>query len=275
MRWAALGLAVLTAAALVVIVGHGGDAPAASAADPAVAPVPPAGRLYTQLGPPGWSQQAGWVLPITAGTVPVTDPATGVTVAITPADRSTPDTAAQRVGPRDRWLSVLEPDGRTRYAAPLEGAPRFGPVITRIDGTTVALLADTDRIRYRPLTGGPDTTVDLPAGGKLTATPAGRCCSPCPATGSGTCTTVRCTPCRCCPAPARPPPWTTARAGHPTGHRGLVDAPRRHPAHRGHPDRPARRRRRANGAGGHRHPGAADLDTPRPRPPPPAAATGR
>ena len=38
---------------------------------------------------------------------------------------------------------MLEPDGRTRYAAPLDGAPRFGPVITRIDGATVALIADT------------------------------------------------------------------------------------------------------------------------------------
>ena len=136
MRWAGLGLAVLTAAALVVIVVHGDTAPAAAAAGPAAAPVPPAGRLYTQLGPPGWSQQAGWVLPITAGTVPVTDPVTGVTVAITPQDRSTQDTAGQRVGPRDRWLSVLEPDGRTRFAAPLDAAPRFGPVITRVDGAT-------------------------------------------------------------------------------------------------------------------------------------------
>jgi len=38
-----------------------------------------------ELAPPGWSQQAAWVLPVTDKTVPATDPATGVTVAVTEA----------------------------------------------------------------------------------------------------------------------------------------------------------------------------------------------
>ena len=121
-------LGVLTAAALVVIVVHDGDAPAAAAADPVAAPAPPAGRLYTQLGPPGWSQQAAWVLPIADGTVPVTDPATGVTAAITAAGpqhhRRPPGSGS---GPKDRWLSVLEPDGRTRCAAPVDGCAAVRP----------------------------------------------------------------------------------------------------------------------------------------------------
>lgn len=166
-RWVGLVLGVLTVAALVVIVVHDATPAAEAAAGPVGAPAPPPGRLYTQLGPPGWSQQAQWVLPITDGTVPATDPGTGVTAVITGQDRSTPETAGQRVGPRDRWLSVLEPDGRTRYAAEVDGAPRFGPVITRIDGTAVAVIATTRTIRYWPLTGGPGTDVDLPSGARL------------------------------------------------------------------------------------------------------------
>ena len=170
--------------------------------------MPPAGRLYTQLAPPGWSQQAAWVLPIADGTIPATDPATGVTAAVTPEDRSTTQTAAQRVGRKDRWLSVLEPDGRTRWATTLDGPPKFGPVITQVDGTPVALIGTGKQIRYWPLTGGPGTDLDLPSGARLTATVGGRCCSPCPATRSATCTAVPSTPCRSCPAPARRSPWT-------------------------------------------------------------------
>ena len=81
-RWAGLAMGVLTAAALIVLVVHD-RTPAAAAADTGPGPVPPAGRLYTQLAPPGWSQQAGWELPIADGTIPATDPATGVTVAVT------------------------------------------------------------------------------------------------------------------------------------------------------------------------------------------------
>jgi len=168
-RWAGLALAVLTGAALVVIVAHD-KAPAAAAAVEPAAPPAPAGRLYTELAPAGWSQEAGWVLPVVGGTIPATDPATGVSVAVTAADRSTPDTAAQRVGPKDRWLSVLEPDGRTRFAAALDDAPRFGPVITRVDGATVALIGTADQLRYWPVTGGPGTDIDLPSGAHLDAT---------------------------------------------------------------------------------------------------------
>ena len=88
-RWAGLLLGVLTVAALVVLVVHDRSSSAEAAAGPVTAPVPPAGRLYTQLGPPGWSQQAVWVLPVADGTVPATDPVTGVTAAITGQDRST------------------------------------------------------------------------------------------------------------------------------------------------------------------------------------------
>ena len=45
-------------------------------------------------------------------------------------------------------------------------------MITRVDGTTVALIATTRTIRYWPLTGGPGTDVDLPTGARL-STPAG------------------------------------------------------------------------------------------------------
>ena len=171
-RWAGLALAVLTAAALVVIVVHGRTAVAADT-EPVPAPVPPSGELSTELPPPGWSTRAGWVLPIAPSAVPVTDPASGVTAVITAEDRSTGQAAAQTVDPRDRWLSVLEPDGRTRYAVPLDDPPRFGPVITKVDGTTVALLATADQVRYWPLTGGPGTDIDLPTGAHPTATAGG------------------------------------------------------------------------------------------------------
>ena len=171
-RWAGLALAVLTVAALVVIVVHG-KSTAAAGTEPAPAPVPPAGALTTELPPAGLVTQAGWVLPIAPGTVPVTDPASGVTAVITAQDRSTAQTAAQRVDPRDRWLSVLEPDGRTRYAVPLDDPPRFGPVITTVDGTLVVLVGTADQVRYWPLTGGPGTDVDLPTGAHPTATTVG------------------------------------------------------------------------------------------------------
>ena len=166
-RWAGLALGMLTAVALIVLVVH--DRTPSAAADPGPGPVPPPGRLYTQLAPPGWSQQAGWVLPIADGTIPATDPATGVTAAVTPEDRSSTQTAGQPAGAKDGWLSVLEPDGRTRWAAPLDGTPTFGPVITRVDGTTVALIGTGKQIRYWPLTGSPRTDVDLPSGARLTA----------------------------------------------------------------------------------------------------------
>jgi hypothetical protein len=161
-RWAGLALGVLTALSLVVIVTHGRP-------DTAQAPAPPAGQLYTELPPPGWSQHAAWVVPIADDTVPATDPATGVTAAVTPQDRSTSDTAAQRVGPKDRWLSVLEPDGRTRFAVALDRTPTFGPVITRVDGAAVALIATARQIQYWQLDSGAGTTVDLPTGAKLSA----------------------------------------------------------------------------------------------------------
>ena len=165
-RWAALGVGVLTAMSIVVLVTHGRGATAQATA-PVTPPAPPVGQLYTEPAPPGWSQHAAWVLPILGA--PATDPATGITAAVTPDDRSTSDTAAQRVGPRDEWLSILDPDGRTRYAFTLNGAPRFGPVITHIDGATVALVTTTAAVRYWRLAGGAETDVDLPTGAQLGA----------------------------------------------------------------------------------------------------------
>ena len=169
-RWGALALGVLTAFALVVLITHGkaSRAVAAPAVDVAVqAPIPPSGQLYTELAPPGWSQTAAWVLPISDKTTVATDPTTGVTVAVTPDNRSTPDSAAQRHGPRDQWLSILGPDGTTRWAASLGHPPSFGPVITRVDGATVALVVDGDQIRYWPIDTGVETDVGLPQGAKL------------------------------------------------------------------------------------------------------------
>ena len=112
------------------------------------------------------------MLPVADGTTPVTDPVTGVTAAVTPVDRSTAESAGQRVGPKDRWLSVLGPDGRTRFAAPVDGAPRFGPVLTRVDGTAVALIATPATIRYWRLDDATETELDLPSGARLSV-PAG------------------------------------------------------------------------------------------------------
>ena len=172
-RWAGLALAVLTVAALVVIVVHG-KSTAAADPGPVPAPVPPARCVDHRAAAAGLvTAAAGWVLPIAPGTVPVTDPASGVTAVITAQDRSTAQSAAQRVDPRDRWLSVLEADGRTRYAVPLDDPPRFGPVITTVDGTLVVLVGTADQVRYWPLTGGPGTDVDLPTGAHPTATTVG------------------------------------------------------------------------------------------------------
>ncbi len=168
-RWGLLGLGVATAFSLLVIVTHGKAAPAAEAAVTPAAPIPPSGQLYTELAPPGWSQTAAWVLPISDKTAVATDPATGTTVAVTPDNRSTSETAAQRHGPRDQWLSILGPDGATKWAYSLGRAPSFGPVITRVDGATVALVVDGDQIRYWPIDTGVETDVGLPTGAQLSA----------------------------------------------------------------------------------------------------------
>ncbi|HZM66762.1 MAG TPA: hypothetical protein VFC16_10740, partial [Nakamurella sp.] len=168
-RWGFLGLGVVTAFSLVVIVTHGKAAPAAEAAVTLAAPIPASGQLYTELAPPGWSQQAAWVLPISDKTAVATDPASGITAAVTPDDRATADSAAQRHGSKDQWLSILGPDGATRWAFSLNHAPTSGPVITRVDGATVALVVDGDQIRYWPIDTGVETDVGLPTGAQLSA----------------------------------------------------------------------------------------------------------
>ena len=172
-RWAALGLAVLTAAALVVIVGHGGDAPAASAADPAAAPVPPAGAAVHPARPAGL---------VPAGRVGAAD-----------HRRHRPGHRPRHRGHRGHHPAGPEHPGHRRPAGRPPGPVAVGAGTRRPDPVRrtpglrapvrpgdhpdrrghVALIADTGRIRYWPLTGGPDTAVDLPTGGKLTATPGG------------------------------------------------------------------------------------------------------
>ena len=177
-RWGAPALAVLVLASCAVLIVKAGadDEPVGP---PPVAAVPPAGQLYTELAPPGWTQQAAWTLPLAEDATAPVATADGTIVAVTDTDRSD---AAQADGeapptggaaaPRardERYLSVLEPDGRTRWATALAAAPRLGPIVARVDGVDVALIAGTRDLTYWPLTGGPETVVSLPTGAKVTA----------------------------------------------------------------------------------------------------------
>ena len=58
---------------------------------------------------------------------------------------------------------MLNPDGSTRYTAPLATRPVYGPVITTVDGAKVVLLqTNSQTVSYWPLDGGDPTTVELP-----------------------------------------------------------------------------------------------------------------
>lgn len=132
-------------------------------------PVPAAGILYTVTAPPGWSQTATWTVALADQSIPYTDPDTGVTAALTPDDRTTAqtahDTAADIAAHKPNYLSVLSPDGSTRFTQPLTTTPAYGPVITTVDGAKVALLQESPTtITYWPITGGAATTVNLPDG---------------------------------------------------------------------------------------------------------------
>ncbi|WP_420119410.1 hypothetical protein, partial [Micromonospora sp.] len=162
-RWGAIGLGGLTLASAVVLIFHGGRHSSDEPAAPAVAPVPPAGQLYTETGPPGWTQQAAWTVQLAKDAPAPITTADGATIAVTAADGS----ANPQTGDT-RYLSVLETDGRTRWATPLTSAPRVGPLLARVDGADVALIAGTRDLTYWPLTGGDPTVVSLPSGATVT-----------------------------------------------------------------------------------------------------------
>lgn len=164
-RWGAPALGILVAASLLVLVLHGrGDTAEAGGPQP-VAPIPPGGQLYTEHAPPGWSQNADWVIDLAKHAPAPVAAADGTVVAITTEDHS----AAPATGD-DRYLSALAPDGRTRWAVPLDTVPRVGPLVVDVDGAPVVAVADTRDLTYWPLTGGPATVVPLPAGAKVTPT---------------------------------------------------------------------------------------------------------
>lgn len=163
-KWGTPVFGVLVVASVGVLIFHGkGDATDQTA--PPSAAVPPAGQLYTELPPPGWSAQAAWVVDLAEDAPAPVVAADGTVVAVTAQDHS----AIPATGD-DRYLSVLEADGRTRWAVPLDTAPRLGPVILTVDGAQVVMVAGTRDLTYWPLTGGPETVVDLPTGAKVTPT---------------------------------------------------------------------------------------------------------
>jgi len=140
-------------------------------------PVPAPGALYTVTAPPGWSQTATWTVALADQTTPYTDVDTGVTAALTPDDRTTAQTAHDTepniAAHKANYLSVLSPDGSTRFTEPLTTTPVYGPVITTIDGAKVVLLQESSTtLTYWPITGGPATNVTLPDGvsGQLNTT---------------------------------------------------------------------------------------------------------
>ena len=162
-RWGAPIMGVLVASSVALLLLHDkgntadADAPAASA------PIPPAGQLYTELAPPGWSQNAAWVVDLAADAPAPVVAGEGTVVAVTSHDNS-----ATPADGDDRYLSVLEPTGQTRWAVPLDTPPRVGPLILTVDGVDVVVIAESRDIIYWPLTGGDETVVPLPSGAKIT-----------------------------------------------------------------------------------------------------------
>lgn len=161
-RWVILGAVAALLLAVLVLVLHRKPVPVEETT-PAPPPIPPAGEVYTETPPPGWSTHAAWVVPI-AAPAPVTDPVTGFTAAITPTDQSAPGLGPFNDG--DLYLSVLAPDGHTAWAAPLDRKPVFGPKLATIDGVETVVIVEARTATCWPLTGGTATVVDLPAGAR-------------------------------------------------------------------------------------------------------------
>jgi hypothetical protein len=164
-RWGAPAMGVLVVASVAVMMANARGSSADAVAPAPTAPVPPAGQLYTELAPPGWSQNAAWVVDLAADAPAPVVNGDGTVVAVTARDNS----ATPQDGD-ERYLSVLEPNGQTRWAVPLDTPPRVGPVLLTIDGADVVAIAGTRDLTYWPLTGGTETVVPLPAGAKVTST---------------------------------------------------------------------------------------------------------
>lgn len=177
-KWSALVFVLLVVASAVALIVRGASGPDDEPAAAVVAhPAPPAGQLYTETAPPTWNPQATWVLPIADNTTPVVDPATGTIAVLTPNDRTTTETetaTSDLVEAREPgWLSILEPDGTTRWTYPLDRRPRYGPVIVDIDSVPSVVIGTTaGTVTTWPLTGGQPATIDLPDGvtGQLNTT---------------------------------------------------------------------------------------------------------
>lgn len=163
-KWGTPVFGVLVAASIGVLIFHRPGTADADTAPPTAA-TPPAGQLYTELPPPRWSANAAWVVDLAEDAPSPVVGEDGTVVAVTAQDHS-----ATPASDDDRYLSVLEADGRTRWAVPLDTAPRLGPVILTVDGTQVVMVAGTRDLTYWPLTGGPENVVDLPTGAKVTPT---------------------------------------------------------------------------------------------------------
>lgn len=171
LKWVLIGLGGSIAALVVILVVKGlqGEetAPPVAQQNTVERPAPPAARIYTEVAPPGWSQQAWWALPIAADTQPITDAGSGATVIVSSTDNAqqaptiNPDGDPTQHEPA--YLSVVDKDGRGLWSAPLaDGRPRIGPIITTIDGARVVMTGDGPTLTYWPLAGGQATVVELP-----------------------------------------------------------------------------------------------------------------
>lgn len=175
-QWAGAAFAALVVAAAIVIAvkaaSHGGTPTTPDQAKPASSAPAPA-KLYTDLAPPGWSQQAWWALPLATDTTPVTDSTTGMTVLVSATDNSSAAPTLNLDGDPAQhsaaYLAVVDRDGRGVWSTPLDnGLPAVGPTITTVDHARVVLIGNDTSVTYWPLAGGNAHTVALP--GDTTAT---------------------------------------------------------------------------------------------------------
>ncbi|MGI8417098.1 MAG: hypothetical protein ACR2P2_13035 [Nakamurella sp.] len=171
-KWAGAAFAALVVAAAIVIAvkaaSHGQTPTTPDEAKPASS-APAAAKLYTDLAPPGWSQQAWWALPLATGTTPVTDSTTGMTVLVSATDNTSAAPTLNLDGDPAQhtatYLAVVDRAGRGVWSTPLDnGLPAFGPTITTVDHARVVLIGDDTSVTYWPLGGGNAHTVALPDG---------------------------------------------------------------------------------------------------------------
>lgn len=158
MRFVFIGVAVVMVAGIAVIALAGGKGKAAGSSSPAgVSEVPPAGTIYTEQVPAGWSNHAAWTVPIAPkAPAPVTDPATGNTALIE--------------GTRDElFLRLRDQDGRALWTAPLDRMPTYGPTLVTVNGQTRVLITERDTLTYWSAVQSPGdpAVIDLPRGTKI------------------------------------------------------------------------------------------------------------